>query len=465
MPEGFDHPDGEAALELIDACGIVLDPWQQDVFRESLRVRDCRWAAFEVGLVVPRQNGKSELALARLLAGLFVLRERLIVYTAHLSDTAKEMFRRLDETIASRDWLAAEVGHVWRTNGHESIELASGQRIRFRTRTKGGGRGYAEAACVVFDEAMILPEASIGAILPIVSASANPQIWYAGSAVDQSIHDDGLALARIRERGTAGDDPSLAYFEWSVEGGSPEDLEPDSARSAEAWAQANPALGIRIALEHVANEYRSMDHRTFAVERLGVGDWPSVNGDSGVIDLEKWEMLADPEPFTGDPACFAFDTAPDRSWSTIGVCGRRDDGFWHVEVVDRRHGVGWMVQRLEELHVRYPSALFVCDGIGPVGSLIPRLEQDGVKVSPVTSTEHGRGCGMFYDAVEDGTLRHLGTPELRSAVRGATQRTLGEAWAWSRRNSSVDISPLVACTLALWGAATAVETEAWLAVW
>jgi hypothetical protein len=33
-------------------------------------------------------------------------------------------------------------------------------------------------------------------------------------------------------------------------------------------------------------------------------------------------------------------------------------------------------------------------------------------------------------------------------VTGAKKRPLGDAWAWSRKSSAVDISPLVACTLA-----------------
>jgi hypothetical protein len=63
---------------------------------------------------------------------------------------------------------------------------------------------------------------------------------------------------------------------------------------------------------------------------------------------------------------------------------------------------------------------------------------------------------MFFDATtpeEDG-LRHRGTQELSVAVAGARKRTLVDAWAWSRKSSSVDISPLVACTLAFWGVAT-----------
>jgi hypothetical protein len=53
--------------------------------------------------------------------------------------------------------------------------------------------------------------------------------------------------------------------------------------------------------------------------------------------------------------------------------------------------------------------------------------------------------------VEQERLRHLGTPEMAAAVGGAAKRPLGDAWAWSRKNSTVDITPLVASTLALWG--------------
>jgi len=31
---------------------------------------------------------------------------------------------------------------------------------------------------------------------------------------------------------------------------------------------------------------------------------------------------------------------------------------------------------------------------------------------------------------------------------------MGDAWLWDRKNATVDISPLVGCTLALWGSRT-----------
>jgi hypothetical protein len=67
----------------------------------------------------------------------------------------------------------------------------------------------------------------------------------------------------------------------------------------------------------------------------------------------------------------------------------------------------------------------------------------------VTAREYAQACGGFFDAVDNRELRHLNTPELLAAVRGAVKRPLGEAWAWDRKNTHVDISPLVAATLAL----------------
>jgi hypothetical protein len=43
------------------------------------------------------------------------------------------------------------------------------------------------------------------------------------------------------------------------------------------------------------------------------------------------------------------------------------------------------------------------------------------------------------------------------ALAGAQKRPLGDAWAWARRGAGVDISPLVAATLAKWGLGAEVE--------
>ncbi len=445
---------GEEAVELARMAGLVLDPWQEFVLAASLGEReDGKWAAFEVGVVVSRQNGKGSILEARELAGLFLLGERFIIHSAHQFDTSLEAFRRLLTLIEDTPDFDRRVKRVVRSHGEEGIELKGGQRIRFRTRTKGGGRGFT-SDCLILDEAMILPESAHGALLPTLSARPNPQVWYTGSAVDQEVHEHGIVLARIRERGLRGDDPALAYAEWSVDGDEFA-ARPELATDLEAWAQANPGLGIRISAEHIGREQRSMDPKTFAVERLGVGDWPRTDGlGDRPIDPEAWAALRDPKSSALDPVCFALDVAPDRSSAAICVAGWRSDGRKHVEVVEHERGTGWAAERLAELKKAHRTVAIVCDGSGPVSSLLPQLEELKVDVTLVNAKEHGQACGMIYDAVEQRTIRHLGSQEMASAIAGAVKRPLGDAWAWSRKSSTVDISPLVACTLALWGIQT-----------
>jgi hypothetical protein len=79
------------------------------------------------------------------------------------------------------------------------------------------------------------------------------------------------------------------------------------------------------------------------------------------------------------------------------------------------------------------------------------LEAHGLNVIVPTSSEVAQSAEGFFDAVMEGTLRHAGDARLTAAVAGAGQRTLGEAWAWGRRQSTSDISPLVAASLARWG--------------
>jgi phage terminase large subunit-like protein len=441
---------GQEAIELALMAGLDLDPWQQFVLTHALgEMANGSWAAFEVGVVVPRQNGKGGLLEARELAGLFLLGERLLIHSAHQFDTSLEAFRRLLTLIEETPEFDQKVKRVSRSHGEEGIELKGGRRIRFRTRTKGGGRGFS-GDFLALDEAMDLQQSAHSALLPTLSARPNPQVWYTGSAVDQEVHDHGLVLAGVRERGVSGDADGLAYFEWSADADliSVEKI----AMSEEAWAAANPGLGIRISTSHVALEQQSMNPRAFAVERLGVGDWPTSDGSvPQVIPAEAWAACTDKASTVDDPVCFAFDVRPDRSAAAIGVAGERSDGRMHTEVVDHRPGTGWVVDRLVELVEKHQPMSVKCDQASAAASLLTKLANAGVEVETVNATEHAQACGVLFDAVEQGRLRHLGTPELQSAVRGAAKRQLSDAWAWSRRSSGVDISPLVACTLALWG--------------
>lgn len=248
----------------------------------------------------------------------------------------------------------------------------------------------------------------------------------------------------------------MAWFEWSAEGEDP-DMVPEEVRcDPGVWSQANPGMGIRISEEHIANECAgALGPREFAVERLGVGDWPDLDTPGGGMDFALFAALFDTESAATGPVCFSWDVNPERTAAAIGVAGWRADGLLHTEVVEHRPGTQWVAARLADLTQAHASLPTRCDSRGPAASLLGDVRNAGVTVDTVNASELAQGCGLFFDAIEQETLRHCGSEEhakaLGDAVRGAKKRPLGDAWAWSRKSSTVDISPLVACTLALWG--------------
>ena len=390
------------------------------------------------------------------LTGLFLLEdERLIIHSAHQFDTSQEAFERLVALVEGSPQLSKRLAPrgkgISRSHGAEGIRLRNGKRIRFRTRTKGGGRGFT-CDCLILDEAMILPDAFVSATLPTLSSRPNPQVWYTGSAVDQEIHEHGLVLTRVRERGLSGDDNSLFYAEWSA-ADSVAEVSPAMAEDPTAWALANPALGIRISLENVEHERREFGSnlRGFAVERLGAGDWPDLTQEADrVISVEDWVAAADPASQIPGRLVFVFDVSPDRH-GCISAAGIRADGKVHVEVIDHRAGTGWMVGRLLDLKKDHKPAAIGCDAGGPAASLLPELEQHEreIKITELGAKELTQSSVLFFDSCVEHEVVHLDQEDLNLAVAGAAKRSLGDSWAWSRKNSDVDISPLVSCSLAL----------------
>jgi hypothetical protein len=462
VPE-YVSSSGRDAVELAAMAGLILDPWQQFVLVNAFGERaDGKWAAPTVGLVVGRQNGKNAVLEARELAGLFLLDEQTIIHSAHEQATSSEHFRRLVERIEAVPDFERRVMKVSQGKGAEAIELRNGQRILFKTRTGGGGRGFS-IDLIVYDEAMILAAAAKAALVPTLAARSmegNTQTWYAGSAVDQmNPKHDGVELARIREQGIAGR-ANIAYFEWSVPGDSPDMVTEEVASDERMQALANPGMGIRISREWIEHERAvELGAREFAVERLGVGDWPATSGvNQTVLDIAAWRALVDRESKIMSDVCFAFDVTPDRSRACIAAAGKRADGHWHLEIVDHRSGTGWLISRLEELDRKHRPSAVMYDKIGPSAALGADLEESQVRAATVSGGEYAQACGRLVDHVAQATVRHLGTAELEQAIRAAGTRPLGDSWAWSRKQSSADISPLVAVTLALWAAETEMST-------
>jgi hypothetical protein len=467
VPECVDTV-GPEMVEWAREHGLTLDPEQELVLEESGGLNESgRWAAPEVGFNAPRQNGKGEVLLARELYGLFEMGERFIVHSAHEFKTSARHFQRCESVIRQNDDLLERVrrhpdgnrrvvGFKY-SHGDEQIELDDGSLLQFRTRTKSSLRGFDDVGLLVLDEAMIFSEWAHGTMLPTVRASSaprGPQLWYAGSAADQEVHDHAVVWARIRERGLEGDD-ALAYFEWSIDFDHPFDVPDEVAADHGEWRKVNWAIERgRVPIDHMERlEYRSMPRRAFCVELLGVGDWPDTDlMGSSVFDMERWALVCDPQSRIDGAVCIAFDISPDRR-ATIVVCGLGVNGKMHVEVITSGAGTGWVPPRLADLCEKHDVVELVCDGFGPANTVASRVEErTGLSVRRLKSGDYADACGQFANAVEEGDMVHIGQEELTVSVKGACTRPLVDRFAWSRSKSRTDPGPVIAASLALWSA-------------
>lgn len=471
------HEDsyGQEVIDLAASGGLVLDPWQQLLVRHACSVGSAgAWSCFEVGIIVSRQNGKGSFLEAMELAWLFLFGEELVLHSAHLFETSREHFLRMQALIGNYDGFSRRVRRMREGRGSEEIELMGGGRLKFMTRKGGAGRGFTGSK-IVLDEAMYLDAAMMAAALPTLATVPNAQVIYTGSAgMKQSTQ-----LADVRRRGYARDDPALMFAEWAAEepryDPQGELVAGDDPESPQTWAKTNPGLGIRITPGYIRKEMRALGgprSPQFWGERLGIGDYPAEDAAWEVIDQASWEARADPSSqiVEGSGIALAVDADPDRAMGTIGVCGVRADGRDHIEVVERHRGTGWItdattgepgreltdyelavVEQMKTFKAKYRIAAVAILKGSAAASMGPALERAGLPVQYPTEVEYAQACGDLFEAVVDtGAVVHFDQKSMNTAVAGGRKRELPEGgWRWAR-DAAADPGPIVVGTLARW---------------
>lgn len=431
--------DGAVLADVAALLGYPLFPWQAHVADVSLeRGTDGAYRHSTVVVQVGRQNGKTALVCARI--AMECLRPfATVAYTAQDRNLARMKWtEHVDLLMASS--LAPRVRQVVRGNGNEHVAFTNGARYVIVTPNATGARGLSLDLAVI-DEAMAHPTADVVAALqPTMATRPDGQLWLLSSAGD----DRSGLLAHYRDVGRPSvDDPasSLAYFEWAPA----DDMAPHGAE--DTWVQAIPTLGLEhgVTWRAVRDAAATLDEETFRREWLN--QW-TARALSQIIPWDTWTECHRDDVMIGADVCVGVDVSPDRERASIGVAGATGE-YQPVEVADSRGGTGWLVQRVADICERWSSKVVV-DAGGPAGALIPELVATGVTVESVGMRDYARACGSFYDAVANRKLTHLDDYRLNDAVKGATKRALGDAWAWARKGA-VDLTPLVAVTLARWG--------------
>jgi hypothetical protein len=429
--------------ETCRSIGIEFDQWQQDL-NKCLLAKDATglYAADTAVLSIPRQVGKTWDVGAVAFALCIAIPNLTVVWTAHRFKVSRESFNEM-RAWAKSPLLAPHIDYddITTGAGNECIPFRNGSRIVFAARERGAIRGFTKVGMLVLDEAQILTEVALSDLVPTTNQAANPLIVLMGTPPKPT--DPSDVFVRLRQEALSGESSDVLYVELSADA----DADPDDRAQ---WSKANPSYPKRTPARAIRRLKKLLSAEDFLREGLGI--WPEDGVPKWqVIKEAAWLAMQSPRVKLEDPVALAVDVTPDRTWSAIAASGRTAGGR-AAELVEHRPGTGWVVDRLSKLVEKHRPCVVVTSD----RALADAAEQAKLEVYRAGSGDMASAANMLFDGVagSEPDVWHLGQPEVTAAVAGATKRGLGDGWAWDRRSVSVDICPLVAVSLALWGLAT-----------
>jgi len=435
--------------DLSRSFGITLDPWQETILRSAMGERsDGTWAAKQVGVSAPRQNGKSQLIVARALAGALLFGEKKIVVSAHAQDTARETFAKFIELIDDCPALAERVDKVMNALNREFIRFTNGAVVQFKARTVSGSRGFS-SDCLMLDEAQILAMPAWVSINSTMSARPNPQVWLLGTP--PTPENNGEVFTSIRDAALGGRSQTLAWLEWAA-------LPTDDPALDSTRAKANPAWFTRINHEVVQGEYETYPVERFALDRLGI--WSATGSGSNI--LPGWSGLATDHPGSTVTA-IGLAVSIGGEFGSIAQADVYGEDLINLDAHDRRPGTAWMVAEAKRIQDEHRCAVGL-DEKCPDATLLPALVAAGVKVSVMKLDGYVEAWSGLVNRVRECRVTHQAAAELDNAVAAASLRSVGDGRKLpGRRASSGDIDMLEAA-LAAMSAANQPAREFWGAI-
>ena len=424
---------------LSKALGAPLMPWQQLIADVGLEYDPASGlpAYREVVVTVPRQSGKTTLCLAwEVDRALMWGSPQHIAYTAQTGLDARNKMTKGPKShmaILRGSPLRVKVAKTLEGAAYTAIEWRNGSVIQAFSNAPESGHGPTLGMAVI-DEAFadedFRRDQALSPTMVTVEDAQTLTISTAGTErsvfLKRKVENGRSAVADGRTSG-------VAYFEWAADPDLPWD---DPA----TWWTCMPALGHTVTERTIRAEIdKGMTENDF--RRAYLNQW--TVSDDRVIPSQVWSKVVHADTAPRGDLVLAVDVNPERTGASIAAC----DPAGNVELIDYGRVTG-LVDRIADYADRHVAPVAV-DAASPAGSFIAELEGRGVVVLAYQSRELANACGRFYDMVADREISVRPRDVLEKAVAGATQRTVGDAWAWGRRQATVDISPLVAVTLAV----------------
>lgn len=438
---------GPAIAAVAEQLGQPLMPWQRLVADVGGELDPATGlpAYREVILTVPRQSGKTTLVLSwEVQRALGWGSPQKILYSAQTGADARKKLVEDQFPILAPRMKRLGIQSLPRANGNEGVVWKNGSRLILMASGEDAGHGKTIDLGIKDEFFADWDNRRDQALIPAMATRAAAQVLTLSTAgTDQSVPYNE-AVERGRRAVDDGVRSGIAYFEWSA---SPDD-DPDDP---EVWRRCMPALGHTINEAVVRHARQTLVDSEFRRAFLNI----PTKADDRVIPAAAWDAVCDPDVSPVGALVFSLDVNPERSAAAIVAASRGERPV--CELVEHRQGIGWLLERAAELDRRWSSPVWVVDGSGPARSLVADMERLGLTVKVLSPGEVIEACAGFFDGVVDGSLSVRTHPKLNDAVAGAAKRTVGDAWAWTRRHASADVTPLVAATCAVREARGGVE--------
>jgi hypothetical protein len=254
--------------------------------------------------------------------------------------------------------------------------------------------------------------------------------------------DPGEVFAMMRQEALDGESDETLYIELSAD----RDADP---LDREQWRKANPSFPKRTserALLRLRKKLKSLD--SWMREALGV--WDEEARFQPAISSQVWKGLFDIAVDGNQPDSLGVDMSH-RGEISVSACWVNEDIAHAEEVwanVDEAAAIEWIDSRTLR---RTP---IIIDNASPASAVAPELKRRGKNVVLSTAWDMGKACGLVVARAKAGTVTHGAQAPITDALQGARKRPIRDAggWGWDRRDETVNIAPLVAWTLAVFGA-------------
>lgn len=259
---------------------VVLLDWQMDILKTLLRRSEdsesggSKLEVEVLGLIVPRQNGKTEVLVAYILICFFMGRN--VVYSSYRESSAEDVYQRFCGAIKNsplfEDFqLLGSRGRykraILKMGGEEFAETI------FITRGGDFGRGLTKKDVLIFDESQNLQEKQVSGVEALLTVSSTPQKLFVGTP---SVPAEDMATgktvslnpfwSKMKKKIVGSETRKSLWIEWSTKRiHAPGDLQ--------VAAKYNPSLGYDLGggykMSTTNFTQSSASNLNYSIERLG----------------------------------------------------------------------------------------------------------------------------------------------------------------------------------------------------